>query len=443
MANRKRANSEEWERFEKKMKEKRMQRPKSDGTKEVGSNILKSKELIVQPLESEPSGKAKKYERTGPQEFVPFEEYDEVTIDNIKNACNRHFSGKVPFGMSSDILASDRGPSCTKMSHLPNLKLIHIRFLKAAVASSSFKYKDSSQNSYFKPSVSVNALELRRKSTPSSALPSYLSIAKQKDYPKSLPVSQMLRLGKVINMTMKESESVQMSEFLLSSMKWGNPNTVSFYIEEEPLAVGAFRGAYKAKINPTEKGKTYIIKKYLPSTYKDLNVIGESPENHAKKSVQMHVLAKNFADQLRMLLLSKEFKGDLFSYNKASYGVVLKSGETVTIEDYIDGSFTKYINNDGTILENSDENALQMAECLTHFSYVKSENALLLVDIQGCGYKLYDPEIATSKGSFDEEDELLFCMGNLSTVAKKNFFLQHKCSNLCLLAELEPFYEDI
>ena len=47
-----------------------------------GSSILENKEITVQPLATEATGKAKNYERTGPQEFVPFV-FDEVTIPNI------------------------------------------------------------------------------------------------------------------------------------------------------------------------------------------------------------------------------------------------------------------------------------------------------------------------------------------------------------------------
>ena len=39
--------------------------------------------MIVQPLETDTSGKVKLYERTGPQEFVKFV-IEEVTIENIK-----------------------------------------------------------------------------------------------------------------------------------------------------------------------------------------------------------------------------------------------------------------------------------------------------------------------------------------------------------------------
>ena len=46
---------------------------------DIGAAILKSKEIIVQPLESEASDKAKKYEHIGPQEFVEFDD-NEVTI---------------------------------------------------------------------------------------------------------------------------------------------------------------------------------------------------------------------------------------------------------------------------------------------------------------------------------------------------------------------------
>ena len=55
---------DEWDKFAKGMKEKRQKKVvcatrKSEKT-DVGSNILKCKELTIQPLESIPSGKAKR-----------------------------------------------------------------------------------------------------------------------------------------------------------------------------------------------------------------------------------------------------------------------------------------------------------------------------------------------------------------------------------------------
>ena len=56
--------------------------------------LLKGNELTVQRLSSEVSGKAQKYARIGPREFVPFTE-DELTIENIKRCCEKHFAAQV------------------------------------------------------------------------------------------------------------------------------------------------------------------------------------------------------------------------------------------------------------------------------------------------------------------------------------------------------------
>ena len=48
-------------------------------------SILERKELLVQPLATVATGKAKKYERTGPKEFVAFP-YEELAIPNIIRA---------------------------------------------------------------------------------------------------------------------------------------------------------------------------------------------------------------------------------------------------------------------------------------------------------------------------------------------------------------------
>ena len=109
----------------------------------------------------------------------------------------------------------------------------------------------------------------------------------------------------------------------------------------------------------------------------------------------------------------------------------------MTIEIFQSGEFVKYINNDGHIIPFENRKEQLLAEILTHFSYVKSKKKLLLVDIQGTGYKLFDPEIATSDGSFDVEN-LMFCMGYLSTVTIDDFFNERKCNDFCKSAGLQP-----
>jgi len=46
-------------------------------------------------LPAEVARKAQKYTRIGPREFVPFVESEEMTIANIKSACERHFLPRI------------------------------------------------------------------------------------------------------------------------------------------------------------------------------------------------------------------------------------------------------------------------------------------------------------------------------------------------------------
>ena len=55
-----------------------------------------------------------------------------------------------------------------------------------------------------------------------------------------------------------------------------------------------------------------------------------------------------------------------------------------------------------------------------------------VVDIQGSGHMLYDPEIATSR-MFDSDKEFLFCAGNLNVLAIDCFVKAHACNRFCHL----------
>ena len=105
------------------MKEKRT------GKRKAPHDILQKEEIIIQRLSVEVSGKAQKYSRVGPREFVPFD-YDEVTLENIKNAFRRHFAPVVGECMICDVLAGEQGPSCTAVQQIPDLKVVHVRFIE-------------------------------------------------------------------------------------------------------------------------------------------------------------------------------------------------------------------------------------------------------------------------------------------------------------------------
>ena len=96
-----------WRKYKEQMKQKRMKTSKNKS----GDTFNKTEELVVQQLSAEVAGKAQKYLRVGPRGFVPFQ-FEEVTIDNIKNACEKHFAETVGKIVCCDVLAGEQGPSC-------------------------------------------------------------------------------------------------------------------------------------------------------------------------------------------------------------------------------------------------------------------------------------------------------------------------------------------
>lgn len=102
-------------------------RPISANSSKIAT-ILSREEMVVQRLSSELSGKTPKYTPLGPREFVGFTASD-VTLDEIKSACLTHFSkidGTIK-GSVCDVLASERGPSCSNIDQIPNISLVHVR----------------------------------------------------------------------------------------------------------------------------------------------------------------------------------------------------------------------------------------------------------------------------------------------------------------------------
>ena len=86
-----------WKIFKTAMKEKRT--GKKGG---VSHDILAREEVVIQRLSAEMSGKAQKYSRIGPREFVPYD-YEEVTLANIKSACKKHFASIIGNDMLCNI----------------------------------------------------------------------------------------------------------------------------------------------------------------------------------------------------------------------------------------------------------------------------------------------------------------------------------------------------
>ena len=247
----------DWKKFQQRMKEKRLKK----GAKEAACSKKEFETIVVQRLSAEVSGKAQKYSRVGAREFVSFEEFGELTIQNIKDACMKHFGindGK----MTCDVLAGEQGPSCASVKQLPSFKVIHVRFVdeEAVVEIPVFtgeQYLAEPPSKKRKPqrvgSPPMNHTSAR---IASAASPS-------KFVPRSLSVVDMIKLGKVIS---KKTTSVQIYAFDMKDMSWSEtPIVAEFTIEPQPFGVGGFRKAFKAVSHHKKfEASTWVIKKYLP-----------------------------------------------------------------------------------------------------------------------------------------------------------------------------------
>ena len=92
----------------------------------------------------------------------------------------------------------------------------------------------------------------------------------QKVYPKRLAISQMLKLGRKMDVS---TTIVELFSFNLTNMLWSKLDNmpVEFVIAKKPFASGGFRAAHKASSQTRGFEKqTWLVKKYLPET---LNII--------------------------------------------------------------------------------------------------------------------------------------------------------------------------
>ena len=114
-------------------------------------------------------------------------------------------------------------------------------------------------------------------------------------------------------------------------------------------------------------------------------------------------MAKSFQEAAEKANISFHF-GKIFHCNSVYYGKI-GSIESVTIEEFIPETFVKYINNDGrqcvTLLRNECHDK---ADAFAHYTYKKSQRNLVVLDIQGVGYSLCDPEVASKDNKTDSEN---------------------------------------
>jgi hypothetical protein len=260
--------------------------------------------------------------------------------------------------------------------------------------------------------------------------------AEDTQYPASVSIDVLLKAGQLIKPKRKNQVSLSLEKFDINKQEWVSvEKSLDMLVETESFSSGGFRDAF---LGVSKDKAKWVIKKYND---KAMDTITESLhsniEDHTRKQIQLHCAARHLA-KVFSTKTPKAF-GECFKFNRAYYTEY--EGKAATVEEFVEGTFRKYINNNGKVCKQPENcsaainTIFEKAECLVHYSYVQSSGKLMLLDLQGADYHLYDPEIATAE-LHDENAEAYFCCGNLSYVSINEFNDKHKCNTFCDMIDI-------
>lgn len=251
--------------------------------------------------------------------------------------------------------------------------------------------------------------------------------------PASVSIEQLLNAGKFVKPVSRTKTVLNLESFHLLNKEWKTEKCLTLYVDDDKFASGAFRDAFKATPESGSQCKEkWVVKEYNVKSNNTIeDTLKTTIEIHTRKQVQRYTVARQLTKQFSTIV-PEEF-GQSFAYNKVFYSRF--NGKPVTVEEFVSGQFTKYVNNDGKcIIPKADadlefKKIFDKAQCLVHYTSVVTKEKLMLLDTQGSGYCLYDPEIATA--DLIDKGEIFFCCGNLPSISIDTFKKDHICNKYC------------
>lgn len=197
------------------------------------------------------------------------------------------------------------------------------------------------------------------------------------------------------------------------------------------FARGKYRRAYLGMyMAGPKRGKKCAVKAHI-RTSKTKNKVDVADLYSLSDDIEISQICADFAAQFNEIPRVKDLKKDkkvffvvpeLFTVGQTARFSNVKAKQKVSVEDYIEGMYEKFISNNGTLLFNGTLGSF------CHFTYHKSQGKLLVVDLQGVrlddSYELTDPAIHSQEGGrYGDLD--------LGQIGIEAFFATHKCTGLC------------
>eukprot|EP00794_Sanderia_malayensis_P008333 gene8333-9230_t len=227
----------------------------------------------------------------------------------------------------------------------------------------------------------------------------------------SFSIRELLRVGKLVTPVSKCQIWLTLTlSFDIRIQEWKEEAKMENFVHRERFSEGRFWNAFQYfQLGEKDESKSWVLKLYKP---KEMQTIVEQ------------LLTKIEAHSHKQVYCTKT------------------DGEPATFEEFLNGQFIKYDNNNGYcaeptmhLTENENEKELYgKAQTLVDFCNKVTEGKMMLLDIEGSGFSLSDPEIGTPKLYDDDaannEHELLFCCCNLSVIGINKFAAEHECKNI-------------
>lgn len=169
-------------------------------------------------------------------------------------------------------------------------------------------------------------------------------VTEESCYPTSVSIDLLLNAGQLIKPKMKNRVTLRLEKFNLEKQEWVSvENPLDLLVESEKFASGGFRDAFLGVSKDNEK---WVVKKYHGKAANTITgTLNSTIEDHTRKQIQMHCAARHLT-KVFSNKVPQEF-GECFTFNRAYYTVY--QGEPATVEEFVEGTFRKYVNNNGKV----------------------------------------------------------------------------------------------
>ena len=253
------------------------------------------------------ANRLKQFEPLDARDFVDFSDLHEISIENIKSACEKYY--EMPKG-SFDVLLSDMSPSCYLTEQIIGKKFIS--FDSWTKRQKSAKERERIENAA--SSTSQTSLVKLSESKSLTVLPSVPYTA----FPKSVSVADLLQARKLIEPPDVSLVTTILKSYSVSDKKWEKFATLDFLKENMQFSDGGFRVVYIATTQHANYPKKWIIKKAKVEKLADLEAaVNLKNTQHTREQVQMYSAVRSICQKFARKV--PHAFGKCFNYKKVYF----------------------------------------------------------------------------------------------------------------------------